>query len=901
MNRYEYLRGTHDLPTLPQWGPYARDVYALSRIADVRRGLRFDFFMVPGILRRQFYWPDPLRENGCSPTAAAADLRHFAFRQQLSGVDRFFADTSYTEIADDLWLGRCRFVNRTRRHQSAALLLYTRISPLRDVIPVMPDGCVFVDGLDYTELKFARPRCDWNLTSSGGRRGEQPCPGTVGGSCLGLPHYDGDLRCFGEDAGDCVTYRYSLPAAGKGAFFLRACVPAGVEFALRIVIDGIEKQLKFTGSGNFDLLTLYCGQLKSCGEVTIRSLGVPGGLRIDGMICGPECVDADAIRFAPLGQTIEPVCAASADDRIDAFSCSGFDKSCAVWWNCREAVRREYRLRNLAHQVYYSNNLRHPFYYSVPDAESGDEYCRDVYILPIELPPGETAVIRTLYAAAASPEEASARVKDADHSPEALEALFSTADRRARRCRSTTAGRKFRFGRMMLAAASLTNVNFPIRAEGENIRHHVPDKHFNSLYSWDSGFIGLGFLEIDPTRAIENLNAYLTEPDNDVNAFLFHGTPLPVQAYLYQEIFNRTQDREMLEFFYPKLRHFYDFLAGHIPSSIFRAAKSDLLRPWQYTYNSGGWDDYPAQWRTLLEQSFSRSPVVNTAHQIRFAKILRRAALLLGRNGDIAIYDRDIADFAGALQKYSYDPDEGIFSYVEHDDAGNPLGFYLDPASGRNYNLGMDGVSPLVSGICSHGQKEKMFSRLADPERMWTPIGISTVDKQAPYYRTDGYWNGAVWMPHQWFFWKAALNDGRSGFARRIALTALELWEKELRRTRYCFEHFCLSSRAGAGCCHFGGLSSPILNWFGAYCIKNTFSCGYDVWVLEKKLRSRKFTAELLIEGDPGESTAILYVNGADRCEARFNGQSVPVSGGFPGCWEATLPQASSGTLELVW
>ena len=137
--------------------------------------------------------------------------------------------------------------------------------------------------------------------------------------------------------------------------------------------------------------------------------------------------------------------------------------------------------------------------------------------------------------------------------------------------------------------------------------------------------------------------------------------------------------------------------------------------------------------------------------------------------------------------------------------------------------------------------------------------------------------------------------------APRIALTALELWEKEVRRTRYCFEHFCLSSHGGAGCCHFGGLSSPVLNWFGAYCVKGTLSCGCDVWVLEQYAESGKFTAKLLIEGDAGESTAILYVNGSDRCEARFNGQSVPVSDGFPGCWEATLPQASSGTLELAW
>ena len=898
MKKYDYLYHTHDLPSLSDWGPYARDVYALSHIADYEKGLRFDFFMVPGIFRRQFYWPDPLRENGCSPIEASSKLRHFAFRQQLEGMDRFFCDMSYTQIENDLWLGRCHFVNRTKDHHSAALLLYTRISPRQEVVPVMPENCSFIDGLDHSVLEYAVPRYDHNLTSSGGRRGEEPRHGTVGSTCLGKPHYDGFLKCFGENAGDRVTYK--LPDRQDGVIFLRALVAENISWELKINIAGKEFIRQFTGSGNFALFELYRGKLLQDDEISITSCGVNGGLRIDGIIIGDAGTTCEDISFQPVGRAVEPQCVTEEQSKIDTFSGSGLNKSYAVWWNCNESARREYWLRDLAHLVSYSNNLRHPFYYSFPNTEIGNEYCRDIYTLPIEIPAGESKTFYTLYCAGKTPENAKTRVQNFSHDPEILEKIFVSAHRKACYYPSTNAGKKYRFGRMMMAAASLTNINFPVRAEGKNIRHHVPDKHFNSLYSWDSGFIGLGFLEIDQTRAIENLNVYLTEPENEVNAFMFHGTPLPVQAYLYWELFNRTQEKELLKFFYPKLRHFYDFLAGHIPTSIFRKAKSNLLRPWEYTYNSGGWDDYPPQWEIILTKDFSVAPVVTTAHQIRFAKIMRRAAILLDKTSDVAVYDADINSFAEALQKYSYDEKNGIFSFVEHDADGNPTGFHLDPISGVNYNLGMDGVSPLVSGICTAEQRNEMFARLADKERMWTPIGISTVDKQAPYYRTDGYWNGAVWMPHQWFFWKAALDDNRPDFARRIALTALELWEKELRRTRYCFEHFCLSSQQGAGCCHFGGLSLPVLNWFAAYCVKGSFNCGYDTWVLGKKNLADKFTADLLIEGDEGEQTTILYVNGANKSQASFNGKTVPCSTVFPGCCEVVLPKNSAGILEII-
>ena len=36
------------------------------------------------------------------------------------------------------------------------------------------------------------------------------------------------------------------------------------------------------------------------------------------------------------------------------------------------------------------------------------------------------------------------------------------------------------------------------------------------------------------------------------------------------------------------------------------------------------------------------------------------------------------------------------------------------------------------------------------------------------YFRENGYWNGAVWMPHQWFIWKAALDAGKGDFAWKM-------------------------------------------------------------------------------------------------------------------------------------
>ena len=89
----------------------------------------------------------------------------------------------------------------------------------------------------------------------------------------------------------------------------------------------------------------------------------------------------------------------------------------------------------------------------------------------------------------------------------------------------------YAYGIERLAATVATNAVYPVRRRGKFIRHYTPGRWWDSLYTWDSGFIGLGLLELEPARSVDNLAAYLTNADDDC-AFIFHGSPLPVQTWL---------------------------------------------------------------------------------------------------------------------------------------------------------------------------------------------------------------------------------------------------------------------------------------------------------------------------------------------------------------------------------
>jgi hypothetical protein len=466
-----------------------------------------------------------------------------------------------------------------------------------------------------------------------------------------------------------------------------------------------------------------------------------------------------------------------------------------------------------------------------------------------------------------------------------------------------TNGRQYAFSQERMAATVLTNVVYPVYTKGTYIRHNTPGRWWDSLYTWDSGFIGLGLLELDVERAIDCLNAYLTEPGDPHAAFIHHGSPVPVQFYLFLEIWNRRPERALLEYFYPRLRQYYAFLSGQRGSSTTRVLASGLLRTWDYFYNSGGWDDYPPQvhvHRSGLQASIT--PVVTTAQCIRIAKILKVMALTLDRGTDVEGYDQDVELFAEALQSYAWDETSGYFGYVVHDEDGRPTEI-LRHESGVNYNRGLDGAYPLVADICTPEQEGRLLAHLWSPERHWTPIGLSTVDQSAPYYREDGYWNGAVWMPHQWFFWKTCLDLGQGDFAWQIARTALGVWRREVEASYNCYEHFIVATGRGVGWHHFGGLSTPVLSWYGAYYRPGRLTTGFDVWVefIEVEQGARALEAALQTSGQVGRTLEVIVSLDPDyEYTARWNGEECEMQLLHPGVYYVGLPCAERGTLDVA-
>jgi hypothetical protein len=891
------LANSHDL-RLPAWGSYTKTYNGISHVADLERGLRFDLSVFPGRYRREVMVPNVNWEGGFHPWEAAPDLSFFSYRYELEWKDRMYCDVSFSTLSDRARLIRAELVNNTPVNQNLVLHFmasfnypYVRpymTEPAQKAVLRLPAGAVWVNALDYAELRFGKPRPNDSLVPDGQRRAEVRDHGFVCGGGIGAG--------FGKDAGDRVRFQVRLPKAlADGRLLLRyrntSNQPAVVD------AGGLARgQVTLPPSKDFSVVTLPLGAVKAGNHDMAIGVRQGAGFELDGFAI-VEAASADAVKFAPAQFKWTPQILPGPLDHSRLLKYPASPQHYGIAWSYDVFQVRE--ILNSELDRFFRRNVQD--HVSTVLRGDGQGHFTNVFMRPIPLAPGSSKTIFGIVAGG-TPEEVAAELKHISLPLFDLEQRYQAQQEGAVTLASVPAGEPYRFSQKRMAAVALTNVVYPVYTKRRYVRHYSPGKWWDSLYTWDSGFTGIGLAQLDVERAIDCLNAYTTKPGDPEAAFIHHGTPLPVQHYLFLELWNQTQSRALLEYFYPRLRQYHQFLAGRLGSSTTRAFKSGLLKTWDYFYNTG-WDDYPPQVFMHQEKLTPRTATaIINSHLIRTARMLGQMARVLGQGQDAADYEEDITVWSDALQKHSWDPDAGYFSYVLHDEQGRPTGI-LRHESGANFNLGQDGVMPLLAGICTPDQEQTLLGHLQSPQRLWSRIGLSTVDQSAPYYRHDGYWNGAVWMPHQWFLWKTMLDLGQADFAFQIAQTALDLWKAEVDESYHCFEHFLIESGRGAGWHQFSALSSPVLAWFAAYYRLGRLTAGFDTWIHRCAFEPdhSAMSAELELLGHSvADATILVTLQPGRTYRAQWNGQPVPARAAPSGALQLTLSRDSGrGRLQV--
>ena len=481
------------------------------------------------------------------------------------------------------------------------------------------------------------------------------------------------------------------------------------------------------------------------------------------------------------------------------------------------------------------------------------------------------------------------------------EAIYQKAKLTAENVFYNKAGEKYCLSTNILKSTLLTNVVYPVYRHGENVIHHTPGKRWDSFYTWDSGFIGMGLLEYSNELCQYVLDTYLCDEDNKDFCFLLHGSLVPTQFVEYFELLKRTNDKHKLDFLYDKIKRYYEFLRGRTHGSSCNKFDNGLLTVYDYWYSCSGMDDYPAQVKMIADKMEEHScPCLTTAQVIRAGKILKMVADYLGKADDVAVYDADIALSEKALNDLAWDEDSGYFGYTMYDkDRNHP--YIMKTESGENWDKGFDGVYPLISGSVSGERRQRLINHIKNPKEMWSNAGVSAVDMSASYYFEDGYWNGNVWMSHQWFVWKTMLDNGDGDFAFEIANRALEMWKDETDFTYNTYECFGIQTKRGGWFHNFGGLSAPICIWADAYYRPGTVTTGFDVWTDYQKTTAGSAEISFKYYGKNDKYTIIVTLDDSNDYSVKLDGRDIDFNSRTNGSIEITLDSSvKSGIITVT-
>ena len=889
---------------MPVWGPYSKKYMGLSRImGDISNkngkskadAVRFDFAVHPTIWNSSTPVPNVTVPSSYHLWKCSTDYSFYSYRYELMWKDQVYADVSFSKINDEAYLARVEFVNNTDLSQNTVLNFYSSLefpNSKEYYIKAKDSNYKLIKANDYAKFAYAAVRPWENETPDGMFRGmfrdEEFYLGYgLGDRCDHAHVHYLNLKPFGCEKGDRVSYNLDAQGINNPVVAVRykTVTDGDAEFC----VNGANTVFPHSDS-------LCVIELDYADSIELVSLG-KAGVELDFIAVYEK---GNSLEVVEMKHSFEPQIEVkkngkgyTVDMDFDYDDCrfKVITSNPNTRFRVLESGSLEDALINrLSNGDHTYDDLKETFSNSFKRKASDDGFFQNTLIKSIFIEPHST---HTEYAVVAK----------SDFEPltdEEYEAIYNERKVAGETAQFNKDGEKYKLSTDILRATLLTNTVYPVYCHGENVIHHTPGKRWDSFYTWDSGFIGMGLLEFSNELCKYALDMYLCDEDNDDFCFLLHGSLVPTQFVEYLELLKRTNDKSRLDFLYDKMKLYYEFLRGRTHNSTCAKFGNGLLTTYDYWYSCSGMDDYPAQVKMIADKAEEYScPCLSTSQIIRAGKIMKMVASYLGKADDIAVYDADIEYSSNALNTLAWDEESGYFGYTMYDKDKN-VPHIMKTEDGENWDKGFDGVYPLIAGAVDGERKQRLISHIKNPNEMWSNAGVSAVDMSASYYFDDGYWNGNVWMSHQWFVWKTMLDNADTDFAFEIANRALEMWREETDFSYFTYECFGIKTRRGGWFHNFGGLSAPICIWANAYYKPGTVTTGLDLWTDYQKVTERSAEISFKYFGNNEKYSMIVTLSDEHSYKAYLDGKEIGFVERNKGSLEFTFDNnVKSGVLEI--
>jgi hypothetical protein len=878
----------HDLS---QWGPYSRHYGGAAWIAGGHGQPLLEIVPVIARERGGAIIPDVNVESGYHHWDADPSLQYFSYRYELAWKDLEYADITFHQANGGL-IAEIEFVNNAEQERSYVCTAFAHLRSTPHAVVAEGEragrpGRYWIGAEEYESLQLSS-QSFLSHPSDGLRPGLTHAPGFVDSIGLGniLTDVIRSKRIFGSSnktflMNEGTEIEFSVPPASVGCD----------QLVLRYSMSGLEQLSVEVEAGVFTaLITLEPEHAPDdTPQVHLLSLEGPitsGSIRLRIKSAKP----ASAVE--PRGFALDGLCLTCGETAVsltDMFTVYDGENQFDVMRDPNQkgvvfASRAYPELRCVLYSElerpvpplpYDDTTLTHVYHHELAGVDVRRKLSNDAltnwssdnctirgslrghfagYNLgPVVCRAGERRTVVVRITATADSDEGLSELLQRCAGIEYLPSEIPDDSR-------DWVDSSFKFSQDRMKAQLFTTLVYPCRIGREHVRAYTPGKRFGSIFTWDSGMHGIGMAQYAPQLAYELVHQYLPNPDDEAEAVL-HGPPQPIHIYLLHELLIRSGDTEFIASNYRRIKRYFEYFAGLSERSSYSRSSTGILNPHHEGYGSAGIDDYPA--KHYIQERLgpdSYAPVITSVHAIRCARLMAIFASLTGNERDIPTYDRTCERLTQLLQRYSWDETSGYFSFTSVE-TGQKL-YYCDEQT-VNFNMGLDGVSPLFAGVCTDEQASRIVSTLVSDQHMWSPAGITSVDRSAPYYRSDGYWVGKVWMPHQWMLFKGMLDHGFADEAEMVAMTALKTWQSATDATYNCYELFDAETGMGGGCHQFAGLSGPIASFYASFFRKGAVTVGFDSYVREVAYDSKQPSLRFLCCSlSPGREVMVLVLPG---------------------------------------
>lgn len=148
----------------------------------------------------------------------------------------------------------------------------------------------------------------------------------------------------------------------------------------------------------------------------------------------------------------------------------------------------------------------------------------------------------------------------------------------------------------------------------------------------------------------------------------------------------------------------------------------------------------------------------------------------LGYNSKADLYKEKALAIAARINKWLWDDEKGLY-------------FDVTPTGDKTQWITAATFWPMLGGIASKEQCEKIVSNLTDPQLFWTRIPVPSLAKNQPGYNEMGcYWKGGVWAPTNYMIVEGLKKNGYTDLAIELTKRYLTALSEVYRKTHTLWE-----------------------------------------------------------------------------------------------------------------